>query len=159
LLDGQRILLADRPLHRRRRQRSQAGDRGSRVSGRGCGQPGRRDHSPGQIQEFDPSAAALAQKKARGGAGHWVLQARQHDGSLLAQGTNRRCGARGTMRGRLQHPLTAARNGVFGPEGPFCACAGVAGFGSKPRWQRRCERENRADQRCLGRLGEFYKGK
>jgi len=54
-----------------------------------------------------------------------ALQAQQRDGSLLAQRANRRCGV---MRGRLQLPLVAARDGAFGPEGLFRVRVGVAGL-------------------------------
>lgn len=78
------------------------------IQRRGCGQPGRANHPPGQVQKPDGATAALAQATPGGGAGHRAPEARQRHGPVLVAGCHGRCAARGAVRGRLQHPLAAA---------------------------------------------------
>ena len=54
---------------------AQAGGRRPGLQGRGCGQPWRSDHPPGQAQEPDHPAATLAQTQAGSGAGHRAFEA------------------------------------------------------------------------------------
>ena len=118
---ARRATRASEDPHGGHQRQSEAGGGGPGVPGRGCGQSGRRDHSSGALQKPDRSATPLAQAQAGGGAGHRAPQARQRDGSVLAEGANRRCVARGAVCSGLQHPVAAARHRAPGAQGPFVA--------------------------------------
>lgn len=91
---------------------AQAGRGGPGLQRRGCGQPRRSDHPPGQVQEPDGSTAQMAQAPAGSGASHWAPEARQRHGPGWLQG------ATGDA---LHAVLCAAGYNIRGCCGPSCA--------------------------------------
>jgi IS5 family transposase len=69
------------------------------VQRRGCGQPARSDHPPGQVQELDGSTTALAQAQAGGGASEQSPETRH---------TIDRCWLKGATGDALHAVLCAA---------------------------------------------------